>query len=93
MRKWMIVTAMLLAGVASMAQASGGVTVRVSATIQEVQCTPEQRTRIRACASSDQSIAPAPYKTVSAVQTSTQLASYQIEVDSTRQVMIRTVLY
>ena len=90
----MAVLAVVLAVGASVAQASSSVTVQVGATIREVQCTAEQRTRIRACAEGSQSMSTTPFKTLSAVNSDAGApVEYRIESDPSRQVLVRTVLY
>jgi hypothetical protein len=68
--------------------------VKVSATVREVQCTAEQRLRIRACAEGVQSIAAVPFKSAFLLQARPDApAIYKIEVDNTRKVLVRTILY
>ena len=95
MRTGMMMLAAATAVTASGANASGSVTVQIAATIPAIQCTPEQRARIRACAPSTQTIAASPYKTMVAVPASTTdpTPTYRIQVHPTAQVLIRTVLY
>jgi hypothetical protein len=64
----------------------------------EVQCTAEQRTRIRACAKPAQQDSIGPYKTVVTVELRAGKddllgARHEILLDRSRQVMIRTLLY
>ena len=72
-------------------------TVRINATIIEVQCTPEQRLRIRACAPAQEKYTTESSKTLVSAQSagggSQMLDSYEIRLDPTRPVLIKTVLY
>jgi hypothetical protein len=75
---------------------AASVTVSVSATIVPVHCSAEQRAHIRACATAEEQISLAPYKTmVTTGSTASQgSAPYEeIRVDQSRQVRIRTLLY
>jgi len=84
----------LLAADATPIRASGGVSVKINVSIREVQCTAEQRTRIRACAEPTQTVGLAPFKQARVAQTRVDAPPvYNIEVDPTRQVLIRTILY
>ena len=79
---------------AAIAGASTTLTVKVGATVREVQCTAEQRLRIRACAEGVQSIAAMPFKSASLLQVRPDAPPvYKIEVDNTRKVLVRTILY
>jgi hypothetical protein len=95
MRKAVMVLAVLLATAATQAGAGSSVSVKIGATIRPVQCTAEQEARIRACAPSTQSLAAVPYKTVTAIRSVSSEAApnYRIELDPTRRVLLRTVLY
>jgi len=91
---WKALLSIAMLAVSLPAQASSSVTVQVSATIREVQCTPEQRMRVRACAQGSQSVALAPLKKVSALESRPHAPpAFRIEVDPARQVLIRTILY
>jgi hypothetical protein len=87
----------LLAGAAACAHASSA-SVTINATVIEVQCTAEQRTRIRACAPAQEKYTTESSKTLVGVQSagsgSQMLDSpYEIRLDPTRPVLIKTVLY
>jgi hypothetical protein len=93
MRKAVMVLAAVAAMLCSTANANS-VTVQIGATIRPVQCTAEQRTRIRACAEGSQTIAAMPYKTVTAVRsTGTADVSYEVGIDLGRHVLVETILY
>ena len=88
----------LLLIVSSMKAIAGSVTIAIGATILEVQCTAEQRTRIRACAKPAQQDVIGPYKTLVTVESSTGKdellgARHEILLDPSRRVLIRTLLY
>jgi hypothetical protein len=88
---------LLLIGCSATAQAAS-VTISVSTTVLAVQCTTEQRARIRACATAEQQTNIAPYKTMVTVELlpgqSTVIApGQQILVDPSRQMMVKTFLY
>ena len=73
-------------------------TISINATIVEVQCTAEQRARIRACAAGQESYATEPLKLMVSVRsasggTQTLEAPYEIQLDPKRPVLIKTVLY
>jgi hypothetical protein len=87
----------LLAIVPTCVQASQ-TTITINATIAEVQCTAEQRARIRACAAGVEKFATEPMKMMVNVQsasggTLTLGAPYEIQLDPKRLVLIKTVLY
>ena len=87
----------LLAIVATFVQASQ-TTISINATIVEVQCTAEQRARIRACAAGQEKYATEPLKMMVSVQsasggTQTLEASYEIRLHPKRPVLIKTILY
>ena len=75
---------------------AGSVTVSLSATIVPVQCNAEQRAHIRACATPEEQISLAPYKTMVTSGSAAGQGSApheEIRVDPSRQVRIRTLLY
>jgi hypothetical protein len=87
----------LLAGAAACAHASSA-SVTINATVIEVQCTAEQRTRIRACAPAQEKYTTEASKTLVYVQSASggsQLRElpYEIRLDPMRPVLIKTVLY
>ena len=73
-------------------------TISINATIVEVQCTAQQRVRIRACAPAREQFTTEPSKTIVRVQAANggmQMpeARYEIRLEPKRPVLIRTVLY
>lgn len=90
-----VVATALLSAAPRDAAAATGVDVRIGATVIEVQCTPEQRTRIRACAKAEETFSSAPYKAVHVERAagSTAPASLTVTVDPGRSVLLRTLLY
>ena len=73
-------------------------TISINATIVEVQCTAEQRTRIRACAPAQEKFTTEPSKMMVRVQAANGGAPmlgarYEIQLDPKRPVLIKTVLY
>jgi len=73
-------------------------TISINATIVEVQCTAEQRTRIRACAPAQENYTTEPSKMMVRVQAANGSAPmlgarYEIQLDPKRPVLIKTVLY
>ncbi len=92
-----ILSAVLCAG--APARALGAeTTVTVNATVLEVQCTPEQRTRIRACAPAVESFSTESAKFMVAARADLGLArrperDYEVRRDPNRPVLIKTVLY
>lgn len=87
----------LLAFAPTCAQAAQ-TTLSINATIVEVQCTAAQRARIRACAPAQEKYTTEPAKTMVDVQSADRgtpmlEARYEIQLDPTRPVVIRTVLY
>lgn len=73
-------------------------TIAINATVVEVQCTPAQRARIRACAPAQESVTMQPAKTVvrvpsTGVSATMTGAPYEIRLDPTRKVLIKTILY
>lgn len=92
-----LMCATLLAMAAACAQASS-TSITINATVIEVQCTAEQRTRIRACAAAQENYTTEPRKTLVSVQTGnggteTLVPRYEIREDPQRRVLIKTVLY
>lgn len=92
-----LLCAALLATAAACAQASS-TSITINATVIEVQCTAEQRTRIRACAAGQEKVSTEPWKTLVSVQsrnggTEMHAPRYEIQPDPTRRVLIKTVLY
>jgi hypothetical protein len=97
MLNWRHYIGLLMIGTSATVQASS-VTMRVSATVLAVQCTTEQRARIRACATPEQQTSIAPYKTMVTMESrpgqSDGVAPRQeILADPSRQVMVKTLLY
>jgi hypothetical protein len=87
----------LLAGVVAYAEASS-TSLTINATVVEVQCTAEQRARIRACAAAQENYTVGPLKTLVKVRTEGDAneslnPQFDIRPDFGRRVMIRTVLY
>ncbi len=73
-------------------------TLTINATVVEVQCTSEQRTRIRACAAGQEKYSTEPLKMMVSAQSSSgptqaEGGRYEIQLDSKRVVLIKTVLY
>jgi hypothetical protein len=88
---------LLLIGCSATAQAAS-FTLAVSTTVLAVQCTAEQRARIRACATAEQQTNIAPYKTMVTSesrpgQSNVVAPRQEILVDPSRQVMVKTLLY
>jgi hypothetical protein len=97
MLNWRLFCGLLLI-VCSMTVQGTGITMSVTATVISVQCTTEQRARIRACATAEQQASVGPYKTMVAVESRTVQRDVfgprqEILVDPSRQVMLRTLLY
>jgi hypothetical protein len=73
--------------------------VTINATVLEVQCTAQQRLRIRACAPARESYSTENGKMLVVRKSATGEPAgayppqYDVRVDAGRQVMIRTVLY
>ncbi len=72
--------------------------MQVSATVVAVQCTAEQRTRIRACATPEQVTSIGPYKSMVTTESSSDQRGVvstrqEILVDRSRQVLVKTLLY
>jgi len=87
----------LLVCAAAGVQASS-TSLTINATIVEVQCTSEQRARIRACAPAQEKYTLEPVKWVAgqpigAAGKDLSLQQFEIQHDSQRRVLIRTVLY
>jgi hypothetical protein len=90
-----LLLAALLAGAAAHAEASS-TSVTINATVAEVQCTAEQRTRIRACAPAQEALTIEPAKAIAGVDTVGAMAAgarYEITLDPAHPVLIKTVLY
>ncbi len=73
-------------------------TIAINATIVEVQCTAEQRARIRACAAAQERLTTEPAKTTVSAPSARGSAKmpdapYEIRLDPTRSVLVKTVLY
>ena len=74
-------------------------TVTINATVLEVQCTAQQRLRIRACAPAQESYSTenskmlVPRKLAPGQTSGAYSPQYDVHMDAGRQVMIRTVLY
>jgi hypothetical protein len=87
----------LLVILASTTVSAGSVTIAIRVTVLEVQCTAEQRTRIRACAKHAQQDDIGPYKTMVTVESragkESLLARHEILVDPSRQMLTRTLFY
>jgi hypothetical protein len=90
----------LLLIVLSTAGQAASVTMSVSTTVFAVQCTTEQRAKIRACATPEQRTRIGPYKSMVTVESRTDQRvvdafgpRQEILVDPSRQVMLRTLLY
>ena len=90
-------TTLLAAGSANAQGAQA--TVTLNATVLEVQCTAQQRLRIRACAPAQESWSREGRKVLLARNAArgelagTAQPQYDVRVDAGRQVMIRTLLY
>jgi hypothetical protein len=87
-----------LVAIGSTCATAAQTTISINATIIEVQCTAEQRTRIRACAAGQENYTTEPAKTVVGVPSAggaaqTPVTTYEIQPDPARPVIIRTVLY
>jgi hypothetical protein len=73
--------------------------VTINATVLEVQCTPQQQLRIRACAPVQESYSTESGKMLVARKSAIGQPAdafppqFDVHVDAARQVMIRTVLY
>ena len=93
---WAVFVHCLVAIAPTYVQASS-TTVTINATVIEVQCTEQQRTRVRACASGQESYTSERMKLMIAAPPSNSPAphavNYEIRTDPTRSVMIKTVLY
>ena len=94
---WQLVVGLLLVGRIALVDAAS-VTMQVNATVIAVQCTAEQRARIRACATPEQQTSVGPYKTLVTIdagagQSSVVVPRQEILVDPTRQVVVKTLLY
>jgi hypothetical protein len=87
----------LLLIAASATASAGRATLAVAVSVREVQCTAEQRTRIRACAKHAQQDDLGPHKTLVTIESraglESLLAHHEILVDPTRQVLTRTLFY
>ena len=84
--------------IAPMCAQASQTTIAINATIVEVQCTGEQRARIRACAVAQERYTTEPAKTTvsapSARGSATKAdAPYEIRLAPARSVLIKTVLY
>jgi hypothetical protein len=87
----------ILVGLPLFAQA-GGTAVELRATIMEVQCSAEQRTRVRACAKPQETLGIGSYKAIEMVgwrDSNRAIADspFKIRVDPTRKVVVRTLFY
>ena len=91
-----LLLASLLAGGAAGVQASS-TSLAINATVVEVQCTAEQRARIRACAPAQENYAIEPLKVLvvrsGADGKQSLFPQFDIRPDFARRVMIKTVLY
>ena len=97
-RKLQLAACLVLATVALPGARAAQVTVSVNATVVEVQCTAQQRTRIRACAAAQETYALEPGKRMVAQrpvagEPVSIEARHEIRLDHTRPVLVRTVLY
>jgi hypothetical protein len=97
MRHKRLYVGMLLVGLPLFAQA-GGTAIELRATIMQVQCNAEQRTRVRACAKPQETLGTESYKAIEVVgrgDSGRAIADsrFEIRVDTTRQVLVRTLLY
>jgi hypothetical protein len=97
MRHERLYIGIILVGLPLFAQA-GGTAIELRATIMQVQCNAEQRTRIRACAKPQETLGTGAYKVIEVVgrRESDRAISdshFEIRVDPTRQVLVRTLLY
>lgn len=77
---------------------AGTATLEVRTTVSELQCNAEQRTRIRACAKAQEVLGTGPYKTIDLVERrdsdpASSASRYEVHVDPSRQVVVRTLLY
>jgi hypothetical protein len=97
-RYWIrLLLAALLTSGAAWVQASS-TSLAINATVLEVQCTIEQRVRIRACAPAQENYTIEPLKALVRVPTVTNgneplIPQFDVQPDFGRRVMIRTVLY
>ena len=94
---WTVFFHCLVAIAPTCVQASS-TTLTINATIIEVQCTEQQRARIRACATGQEKYTSEPMKMMIAPPSAKRpaqmpAAHYEIHMDPTRPVMIKTVLY
>jgi len=95
MRHKRLYVGMLLVGLPLFAQA-GGTAIELRATIMQVQCNAEQRTRVRACAKPQETLGTEPYKAIEVVGRSDSVIAdsrFEVRVDPARQVLVRTLLY
>ena len=99
MLNWRFVFGLLLIVFSTTGQATS-ITMSVSATVIAVQCTTEQRAKIRACATPEQRTRIVPYKSMVTVESRSDQRVVDgfgprqgILVDPSRQVMLRTLLY
>ena len=90
--------ALLVAALFAMASTSlqaSQTTISINVTIVEVQCTAEQRSRIRACAPAQETFTTEPSKVLVSVPFANGAPEmrYEIQHDPKRPVWIKTVLY
>jgi len=91
------VLALLHAGMTPVVTLANGISVTVNATVAEIQCTPAQRLRIRACAPAVESTTLEAAK-VLVPRTPLQDAragstSYDVRQDPQRKVLVRTLYF
>jgi hypothetical protein len=97
MLKWRFFCGLLLIVCSTTVQPTS-ITMSVTATVIAVQCTTEQRAKIRACATPEQRTSIGPYKSMVTVESRNVQRDVlgprqEILVDPSRQVMLRTLLY
>jgi hypothetical protein len=96
---WALVACAMLLAAAPAAAQRAQATVTINATVMEVQCTAQQRLRIRACAPAQESYSTENGKMLVARKSATGESAgayppqYDVRVDTGRQVVIRTLLY
>lgn len=72
--------------------------MQVSATVALAQCSPEQQKKFRACAKSEQQTSVAPYKQIVTIEALPNRGyatgpRQEIQIDPSRQMIIRTLVY
>jgi hypothetical protein len=97
MLNWRLTTGLSLFACCATVQAAS-VMVPLAATIVAVQCTSEQRARIRACVTPEQQTSVGPYKSMVTIESGVREHEvlgrrHEILVDPSRQVIVRTLLY